>query len=157
MKAARQHIMDILDDPSRHQDHAKRWRITAFSVVEWSHDSRLVFYYWPFGNYPIVNPIQSISPYYSIYLSYRYAAAVVMTLAYGKYPKSYYDPIVLAVNRCLTRLGNNMRIAYWKVDTWPFLRYVALSCGFLEKIDLIVVLDMFQDIWRSCKTDTKKN
>ncbi|XP_006456356.1 hypothetical protein AGABI2DRAFT_211275 [Agaricus bisporus var. bisporus H97] len=94
MKAAGQHIMDILDDPSRHQDHAK-----------------------------------------------RYAAAVVMTLAYGKYPKSYYDPIVLDVNRCLTRLGNNMRIAYWKVDSWPFLRYVPgylkeLQDGHKEELDL---------------------
>jgi hypothetical protein len=47
-----------------------------------------------------------------------------MTLAYGKYPKSYLDPIVQSVNRCLTRLGNNMRLGLWKVDTWPMLRFV---------------------------------
>lgn len=47
-----------------------------------------------------------------------------MALAYGKVPKSYADPIVLAVNRCLTRLGNNLRPGLWRVDNWPFLRYV---------------------------------
>lgn len=46
-----------------------------------------------------------------------------MALAYGKVPKSYTDPIVLAVNRCLTRLGNNLRPGLWRVDNWPFLRY----------------------------------
>lgn len=53
----------------------------------------------------------------------RYAAAVVMALAYGKIPKSYFDPVVLAVNRCLTRLGNNLRPGLWRVDDWPILRY----------------------------------
>jgi hypothetical protein len=53
-----------------------------------------------------------------------------MTLAYGKYPKSYLDPVVLSVNRCLTRLGNNMRLGLWKVDTWPILRFVnTFHCG----------------------------
>jgi hypothetical protein len=56
---------------------------------------------------------------------YRYAAAVVMALAYGKIPKSYFDPTVQAVNRCLARLGNNLRPGIWRVDNWPFLRYVS--------------------------------
>ncbi|KXN81394.1 O-methylsterigmatocystin oxidoreductase [Leucoagaricus sp. SymC.cos] len=84
MHSARQHILDILDEPSRHQDHAK-----------------------------------------------RYAAAVVMALAYGKLPKSYFDPIVIAVNRCLTRLGNNLRPGLWRVDNWPILRYVP---GYLKEL-----------------------
>lgn len=54
----------------------------------------------------------------------RYSASVVMALAYGKTPQSYDDPDVVAVNRCLTRLGNNLRPGMWKVDTYPFLRYV---------------------------------
>ncbi|KAL9715590.1 hypothetical protein Ac2012v2_000033 [Leucoagaricus gongylophorus] len=84
MYSARQHIYDILEEPSGHQDHAK-----------------------------------------------RYAAAVVMALAYGKVPKSYADPIVLAVNRCLTRLGNNLRPGLWRVDNWSFLRYVP---GYLKEL-----------------------
>ncbi|KAH9487458.1 Cytochrome P450 monooxygenase 88 [Psilocybe cubensis] len=75
MRNAKQHIMDIIDEPHRHQDHAK-----------------------------------------------RYSAAVVMALAYGKQAKSYEDPDIQAVNRCLTRLGNNLRPGMWKVDAYPFLR-----------------------------------
>ena len=45
-----------------------------------------------------------------------------MALAYGKNPKSYEDPDILAVNRCLTRLGNTLRPGVWKVDVFPFLR-----------------------------------
>ncbi|KAG2024042.1 cytochrome P450 [Coprinopsis cinerea AmutBmut pab1-1] len=84
MKNARQLILDILDDPERHQDHAK-----------------------------------------------RYSAAVVMALAYGKHPKSYHDPDVIAVNRCLTRLGNTLRPGVWRVDVYPFLRYVP---GYLKEL-----------------------
>jgi hypothetical protein len=46
-----------------------------------------------------------------------------MALAYGKNPKSYEDPDVLAVNRCLERLGNALRPGVWKVDVFPFLRF----------------------------------
>ncbi|KAF9262694.1 cytochrome P450 [Marasmius fiardii PR-910] len=84
MKTARQHILDICDNPARHQDHAK-----------------------------------------------RYSAAVVMALAYGKIPASYEDPEVQAVNRCLTRLGYTMRPGAWKVDTYPFLRFVP---GYLKEL-----------------------
>ncbi|KAF5357347.1 hypothetical protein D9758_005923 [Tetrapyrgos nigripes] len=84
MKTARRHMLDIIEDSSRHQDHAK-----------------------------------------------RYAAAVVMALAYGKIPESYEDPEVQAVNRCLTRLGLTMRPGAWKVDTYPFLRYLP---GYLEEL-----------------------
>ncbi|THV05169.1 cytochrome P450 [Dendrothele bispora CBS 962.96] len=83
-KTARQHMLDIVQDPSRHQDHAK-----------------------------------------------RYAAAVVMALAYGKVPQSYEDPEVQAVNRCLTRLGFTMRPGAWKVDTYPFLKYIP---GYLKEL-----------------------
>lgn len=84
MKNARQHILDLLDDPKNHQDHAK-----------------------------------------------RYSAAVVMALAYGKHPKSYNDPDVIAVNRCLTRLGNNLRPGLWRVDVYPFLKYIP---GYLKEL-----------------------
>ena len=55
-------------------------------------------------------------------LPFRYSASVVMALAYGKDPKSYEDPDILAVNRCLARLGNTLRPGVWKVDVFPFLR-----------------------------------
>jgi len=84
MRNARQHVIDILEDPAGHQDHAK-----------------------------------------------RYSAAVVMALAYGRHPKSYHDPDVQAVNRCLTRLGNNLRPGLWRVDVYPFLKYVP---GYLKEL-----------------------
>ncbi|KJA15544.1 hypothetical protein HYPSUDRAFT_194208 [Hypholoma sublateritium FD-334 SS-4] len=94
MKNARQHIIDIVADPARHQDHAK-----------------------------------------------RYSAAVVMALAYGKNPKSYADPEVVAVNRCLTRLGDTLRPGVWKVEAYPFLRYIPgylseLHAGHAEELNL---------------------
>jgi len=52
----------------------------------------------------------------------RYAASVVMHLAYGKDPKSADDPVIAAVNTCLTRLGNNLRPGLWKVDIFPWLK-----------------------------------
>jgi cytochrome P450 len=81
---ARQHIMDIIEAPERHQDHAK-----------------------------------------------RYSASVVMSLAYGKAPKAYEDPEIQAVNRCLTLLGITLRPGVWKVDIYPFLRYIP---GYLKEL-----------------------
>ena len=49
-----------------------------------------------------------------------------MALAYGKNPKSYEDPEILAVNRCLSRLGNTLRPGVWKVDVFPFLRFESI-------------------------------
>ena len=49
-----------------------------------------------------------------------------MALAYGKNPKSYEDPEILAVNRCLARLGNTLRPGVWKVDVFPFLRFESI-------------------------------
>jgi len=63
----------------------------------------------------------------------RYAAAVVMALAYGKVPLSYEDPEVQAVNRCLTRLGYAMRPGAWKVDIFPFLKYIP---GYLNELKI---------------------
>ncbi|PBK70377.1 cytochrome P450 [Armillaria solidipes] len=84
MKTARQNMLDIIQDPERHQDHAK-----------------------------------------------RYAAAVVMALAYGKVPPSYEDPEVQSVNRCLTRLGLTMRAGAWRVDIFPLLKFVP---GYLKPL-----------------------
>jgi hypothetical protein len=47
-----------------------------------------------------------------------------MALAYGRETKSSDDPVVKAVIRCLTRLGNAVRPGHWRVDTYPFLRLV---------------------------------
>ncbi|KAJ3991791.1 cytochrome P450 [Lentinula boryana] len=71
----------------------------------------------------------------------RYAAAVVMALAYGKVPHSFEDPEVQAVNRCLTRLGYAMRPGAWKVDVVPFLKYIPgylneLKAGHKEELGL---------------------
>jgi hypothetical protein len=57
----------------------------------------------------------------------RYAAAVVMQLAYGKYPKGFEDSAVQAVSRCVTRVGIHMRPGLWKVDVFPFLRFVCFA------------------------------
>ena len=57
-----------------------------------------------------------------IIIFYRYSASVVMSIGYGKESKSYHDPDIQAVNRCLTRLGNTLRPGVWKVDAYPFLR-----------------------------------
>ncbi|KNZ82117.1 O-methylsterigmatocystin oxidoreductase [Termitomyces sp. J132] len=84
MSNARTHILDILDDPDIHQEHAK-----------------------------------------------RYSASVVMALAYGKKAGGHDDPDVLAVNRCLVRLGVNLRPGLWKVDVFPFLKYVP---GYLDEL-----------------------
>ncbi|KAI4524834.1 cytochrome P450 [Schizophyllum commune] len=94
MAMAKQHLLDIVDDPERHQDHAK-----------------------------------------------RYAAAVVMVLAYGKVPKGFDDPEVQAVNRCLTRLGVSLRPGVWKVDVYPWLRFIPgylrwLQDGHQEELNL---------------------
>ncbi len=95
MKNARQNLLDIAENPDRHQDHAKRY-------VSWM----------LYGIYSVrKSPI-------------RYAVAVVMGLAYGKVPPSFEDPEVQAVNRCLTTLGLTMRTGAWKVDILPLLKRV---------------------------------
>ncbi|KAF8964929.1 cytochrome P450 [Flammula alnicola] len=71
----------------------------------------------------------------------RCSASVVMALAYGKNPKSYEDPDMQAVNRCLTRLGNTLRPGVWKVGAYPILRYVPgypkeLKDGHAEELEL---------------------
>ncbi|CAA7262152.1 unnamed protein product [Cyclocybe aegerita] len=61
----------------------------------------------------------------------RYSASVIMALAYGRHPKSYEDPDVRAVYRCLTRLGVALRPGSWKVDAYPFLKYIP---GYLKEL-----------------------
>ncbi|KAJ2933261.1 hypothetical protein H1R20_g3821, partial [Candolleomyces eurysporus] len=61
----------------------------------------------------------------------RYSASVVMSLAYGKDPKGRDDPNIDAVNRCLTRLGHALRPGLWRVDVYPFLRYIP---GYLKEL-----------------------
>ncbi|KAG5640716.1 hypothetical protein DXG03_007437 [Asterophora parasitica] len=84
MRTAKQHILDIIDDPEIHQEHAK-----------------------------------------------RYSATVVMALAYGKAAGKHDDPDVQAVNRCLVRLGENLRPGLWQVDNYPILRYLP---GYLDEL-----------------------
>jgi len=72
-----------------------------------------------------------------------------MALAYGKNPKSYEDPEILAVNRCLARLGSALRPGVWKVDVFPFLRYIP---GYLTELheghaeELTLFKQQLQDI-----------
>ncbi|KAG5637609.1 hypothetical protein H0H81_004001 [Sphagnurus paluster] len=54
-----------------------------------------------------------------------------MALAYGKSPGKHDDPDVIAVNRCLVRLGENIRPGLWQVDNYPILRYVP---GYLDEL-----------------------
>ncbi|GLB42606.1 putative cytochrome p450 [Lyophyllum shimeji] len=82
--SAKEHILDLIDKPDLHLDHAK-----------------------------------------------RYAASVVMALAYGKTSVKHDDPDLAAINRCLHRLGLAVRPGAWKVDVFPFLRYVP---GYLDEL-----------------------
>ncbi|KAG6828014.1 hypothetical protein H0H87_003076 [Tephrocybe sp. NHM501043] len=84
MANARTHILDIINEPDIHQEHAK-----------------------------------------------RYSASVVMALAYGKAAGKHDDPDVQAVNRCLVRLGENVRPGLWQVDNYPILRYIP---GYLDEL-----------------------
>jgi cytochrome P450 len=61
----------------------------------------------------------------------RYAASAVMRLAYGHLPQGRNDSDVEQVNDCLTRLGNNMRPGFWKVDFYPILKYMP---GYLKEL-----------------------
>ena len=55
----------------------------------------------------------------------RYAASVIMSLAYGKTtPTSYSDPEVLMVHKCLARLTRSQLPGRHLVDSYPFLLYV---------------------------------
>ena len=55
-----------------------------------------------------------------------------MSITYGKTtPTAYSDPEVLAVNRCLSRLGQVMRPGAYLVDTYPILKYVP---GYLTQL-----------------------
>lgn len=51
-----------------------------------------------------------------------FAASVVMTLAYGTAPERYDDPDIVAVEKCLRRLGENLLPGKWKVSTFPLLK-----------------------------------
>ncbi|KAJ6534454.1 cytochrome P450 [Mycena vulgaris] len=76
-REARRHILDIIDDPVHHMEHAR-----------------------------------------------RYSASVVLTTTYGKMATSYQDPLIGAINRCLMVLNLVMRPGVWRVDSFPFLRYI---------------------------------
>lgn len=93
--SAKQHVLDILNSPEKHQDHAKRQVILTL-------------------------PLASLNPN----LHHRYSASVIMALVYGKYIESADDPDVKAVFRCLRRVNSNLRLGLWKVDTYPFLKSV---------------------------------
>ncbi|KAF8345804.1 cytochrome P450 [Amanita rubescens] len=62
----------------------------------------------------------------------RYAASVVMLLAYNKIPEPN-DPDIKVVNECLERLGIHMRPGYWKSDYWPILKYIP---GYLKELQI---------------------
>jgi hypothetical protein len=59
--------------------------------------------------------------------SHRYAASVVLAVAYGRHNVSFDDPAVQAVFRCVRRFGNNLAPGLWKVDTYPFMKSVIPS------------------------------
>jgi len=61
----------------------------------------------------------------------RYAASVVMLLAYGVFPNGPNDPDIEAVNDCLYMLGITMRPGAWLVDYWPILQYIP---GYLKEL-----------------------
>lgn len=109
MQSAKQFILDIIEAPERHQDHAKRQVLTYIDRTSFS-----------------LFDVQFPSTYRSVG-QFRYSAAVVMNLAYGRRTKSSDDPVVKAVTRCLTRLGNAVRPGYWKVDVYPLLKSAVIQ------------------------------
>jgi hypothetical protein len=121
MRNARQHILDIIDVPDKHQEHAKRF----VTKKNYTHPPK--------------------SCLLRQFLLVRYSASVVMAVAYGKNPKSYEDPDILAVNRCLARLGNALRPGVWKVDVFPFLR-LGIYLSSSQRRPLIYFTDTFQVI-----------
>jgi LmbE family N-acetylglucosaminyl deacetylase len=61
-----------------------------------------------------------------------YAAALVLALTYGAYDvHSYKDPRVEAVSACLQDTSLLMTPGLWKVDRYPWLRYVP---GYLKPL-----------------------
>ncbi|OSX61654.1 hypothetical protein POSPLADRAFT_1046942 [Postia placenta MAD-698-R-SB12] len=59
-----------------------------------------------------------------LYHGRKYAASVVMSVAYGKTtPTSYSDPEVLQINKSLARLGAALKPGAYLVDTYPILKY----------------------------------
>lgn len=94
-KNAKNYVLDCFHNAEEHLDHAKRFAPAC--MVDSAIEDFL----------------------------YRYAASVVMTIAYGKTtPTSYSDPEVRAVNKCLARLGAALRPGANFVDTYPILRYI---------------------------------
>ncbi|KAF7969821.1 hypothetical protein HWV62_25950 [Athelia sp. TMB] len=87
MEYARNLVLDILQRPAGHRDHAK-----------------------------------------------RYAAALVLTMAYGKTTPTYpTDPVVRQINLYLTRLGQVLLPGAWQIESYPFLRYVPGYLSILQQ------------------------
>jgi hypothetical protein len=106
MANAKNIILDILNDPKNHQEHAKRYS-------------------------PFLTHI-STSRFPNFLRCDRYAASVIMTMTYGKStPTSYSDYEVIQLNKCLHRLGITGLPGAWLVDSYPILRYVP---GYLNQL-----------------------
>ncbi|KAJ7111300.1 cytochrome P450 [Mycena epipterygia] len=93
-RESHQHILDIIEDPAHHLEHAK-----------------------------------------------RYSASVVLTTTYGKSTTSYQDPLIAAITRCLRVITMASAPGAWKVDAFPFLRYIpgylrSLREAHVEELDL---------------------
>ncbi|KAJ7159016.1 cytochrome P450 [Mycena crocata] len=54
----------------------------------------------------------------------RYSTSVVLTTAYGQRANSYKDPLVVGIHRVFGVFRVNARQGAWKVDAFPFLRYI---------------------------------
>ncbi|KAF8325350.1 cytochrome P450 [Amanita rubescens] len=54
----------------------------------------------------------------------HFAASVVMILAYGITAERYDDPDIVAIEKCLRRLGESQLPGRWKVNTFPLLKYI---------------------------------
>ena len=94
LRHAKSVLLDILNDPERHQMHARRY-VSRISVH---------------------NHTESCTRYAaSVVMGITYGKVT---------PTSCSDPEVVAVNRCLKRFGQAVLPGAYLVDTYPILQYV---------------------------------
>jgi hypothetical protein len=89
-------VLDILNDPKNHQHHSDRYVLSKFSCN----------YFIDIG-------------------TSRYAASIILRVAYGKStPTAYGDPEIARIHKVLDHFQVAMRPGAHLVDRVPFLRYL---------------------------------
>ncbi|KAF9527922.1 cytochrome P450 [Crepidotus variabilis] len=119
--------------------------LTAYAPVQMRNAKQLVF--------DIVDDPKNFQHH-----STRYSASILMSIAYGMKIRSYDDPEVLAIRRCLSRLAANFRPGHWKVEDFPFLRYIP---GYLKELyeghldELTLFKNLFGSVREQLRNDVE--